>query len=57
MFICFPSLFVSFQVSGAYVNVLSIIVFFSVNFSFFNMILFLKIFCRIWECDVKVHDI
>jgi len=33
MFNCFLSLFVSVQVTDAYVNVLSIIVFFSVNFS------------------------
>ena len=33
MFICFLSLFVSIQVSDAYVKVLSIIVFFSLNFS------------------------
>ena len=31
MFICFLSLFVSFHVSDAYVNVLSIIVFFNLN--------------------------
>jgi hypothetical protein len=43
----FLSLFVSVQVSDAYVNVLSIIVFFSVNFSFFDMFLFLKNFCNI----------
>jgi len=35
MFICFLSPFVSVQVSDAYVNVLCIIVFFSLNFSFF----------------------
>jgi hypothetical protein len=34
MFICFLSLFVSVQVSDAYVNVLSVIVFFSLSFSF-----------------------
>jgi len=44
MFICFLSLFVSIQVSHAYVNVLSIIVFFSLNFSFLGTFLFLKIF-------------
>ena len=43
MFNCFLSLSVSVQVSDAYVNVLCIIVFFSVNFSFFDMFLFLKI--------------
>jgi len=42
MFICFLSVFVSVQVSGAYINVLSIVVFFSLNFSFFDMFLFLK---------------
>jgi len=42
MFDCFPSLFVSVQVSDAHVNVLSIVVFFSLNFSFFDMFLFLK---------------
>ena len=34
MFICFLYLSVSIQVSDVYVNVLSIIVFFSLNFSF-----------------------
>jgi hypothetical protein len=43
----FLSLFVSDQVSDAYVNILSIIVFFSINFSFFDMFLFLKKFCSI----------
>ena len=47
MFICFLSLFVNIQVSDAYVNVLSIIVFFSLNFSFFDMLLFSKSFCSI----------
>ena len=47
MFIFFLSLFVSIQVPDAYVNVLSIIVFFSLNFSFFAMFLFLKNFCSI----------
>ena len=42
---CFLSLFVSVQVSDAYVKILSI-VFFSLNFSFFDMFLFLKNFCR-----------
>ena len=43
------SVFVSIQVSDAYVNVFSIIVFFSFNFSFFDMCLFLKkkSFCNI----------
>ena len=35
------------QVSDAYVNVLCIVVFFSLNFNFFNMFLFLKNFCSI----------
>jgi len=39
MFNCFLSLSVSVQISDAYVNVLSIIVFFSLNFSFFDMFL------------------
>jgi len=47
MFICFLSLFVSIQVSDAYVNVLSIVVFFSLNFSFSDIFLFLKNFCGI----------
>ena len=42
MFICFLFLFVSVQVSDAYVNVLSFIVFFSLNFSFFGTFLLLK---------------
>ena len=44
MFICFLSLDVSIWVSDAYVKVLSIIVFFSLNFSFLHVFLFLKIF-------------
>jgi hypothetical protein len=44
MFNCFLSLSVSVQVSDANVNVLSSIVFFSLNFSFFDMFLFLKNF-------------
>ena len=47
MFNYFLSLFVSVQVSDAYVNVLSIVVFFSLNFSFFDMFSFLKTFCSI----------
>ena len=47
MFNCFLFLFVSVQVAYAYVNVLSIIVFFSLNFSFFDMLLFLKNVCSI----------
>ena len=46
-FNCLLSLFVSFQVSDAYVNVLSIIVFFSLNFSFFDIFLFLKNLCSL----------
>ena len=42
MFNCLLSFFVSVQVSDAYVNVLSIVVFFSLNFSFFDMFLFKK---------------
>jgi len=45
MIIFFLSLFVSIQVSDAYVKVLSIIVLFSLNFSFSDIILFLKNFC------------
>jgi len=37
MFNCFLSLFVNIQISDAYVNVLSIIVLFSLNFSFFDL--------------------
>jgi hypothetical protein len=37
MFNWFLSLFVSVEVSDAYVNVLSIIVFFSINFSTINL--------------------
>ena len=44
---CFLSLFVSIQVSDAYVYILSIIVLFSLNFSFFDVFLFLKQFCSI----------
>ena len=40
MFIFFLSHFVTIQVSDAYVNVLSIIVFFSLNFCFLDMYLF-----------------
>ena len=36
MFICFLSLSVSIQVSDAYVEVLSVVVFFSLNFSFLD---------------------
>ena len=45
MSVCFPSLFVSIQVSDADVKVLSIIVLFSVNFSFLDIFLFLKNLC------------
>jgi len=44
MFIFFPPLFVNIQVSNAYVKVLSIIVFFSLNFNFLDIFLFLKNF-------------
>ena len=44
MFIFFLPLFVSAQVSDAYVKVCSIIVFFSLNFSFLDIFLFLKNF-------------
>ena len=47
MFVYCLSLFVSIQVSDVYVNVLSIIVFFSLNFSFFDVFLFLKNFSNI----------
>jgi hypothetical protein len=47
MFNCFLYLFVSVEVSNAYANVLSIIVFFSINFSFLDMLLLLKKFCNI----------
>jgi len=42
MYSYFPSLFVSVPVSDAYVNVLCIVMFFSLNFSFFDVLLFLK---------------
>jgi len=38
------SVFDSIQVSDAYVNILSIIVFFSLNFGFLDTFLFIKIF-------------
>jgi len=47
MFNGFRSHFVSVPVPDAYVNVSSIIVFFSLNFSFFDMFLFLQNFCSI----------
>ena len=47
MFICFLSLFVSIQVSDSMLKVLSIIMFFSLNFSFLDVFLFLKKFCSI----------
>ena len=58
MFICFLSLFVSIQVSDAYVKVLSIIVFFSLNFSFLDITT--KFYCllfvmlRVISCYVLV---
>ena len=59
MFICFLSLFVSIQVSDAYVKVLCIIVLFSLNFGFlgittkFYCLLFI-ILLRIISCYVLV---
>ena len=47
MFICFVSLSVSVPVYDTYVNVLSIVVFFSLNISFFHVFLFLKNFCGV----------
>jgi hypothetical protein len=44
MFTCFLSVSVSIQASDAYVNVLSIIVFFSISFSVLDIFLFLKNF-------------
>jgi len=38
MFNCFLSLFVSVRLSDAYVNFLSSVVFFSLNFSFFDYV-------------------
>jgi len=52
VFNCFLSLFVSVQVSDAYVNVLSIVVFFSLNFSFFDMFLFLK---KLKLCEIILN--
>jgi hypothetical protein len=43
----FLPLFVSVKVSDTYVNILSIIVLFSINFNFLDMFLFLKKFCSI----------
>jgi len=45
MFIWFVSHFVSIQVSDAHVTLLSIIVFFNLNFSFLDIFLFIKNFC------------
>jgi len=42
MFNCSLSIFVSVPVSDAYVNILSVVVFFSLNLSFFGVYLFLK---------------
>ena len=47
MFICFLSVFVSIQVYDAYVNVLSSVVFCSLNFSFSYIFVFLKNVCNI----------
>ena len=49
MFISFLSLFVSMQVSDAYVKVLSIIVLFSLNFSFFRYIFISKKIFVAWR--------
>jgi len=54
MFNCFLFLSVSVQVSDAYVNVLSTVVFFSLNFNFFDMFLFLKIFLYHKICFVSI---
>jgi len=48
MFNYFLSLFVSVPVSDAYVNVLSLVVFFSLNFCFFDMVLFKKVYIHIY---------
>ena len=48
MFNRFLFLSVSVQFSNAYVNVLSIVVFLSLDFSFFDMFLFLKNFLSIY---------
>jgi len=45
MFICFLSLFVSIQVTDGYVDVLSIVVLFNLNFSFFRCVFIFKKFC------------
>jgi hypothetical protein len=60
MFICLLPLFVSVQLSDAYVKVLSIIVFFSLNYSFLDKFLFLNNLCAfcgpveqitvVWTC-------
>ena len=47
MFNCFLSLSVSVPVSDAYVNVLPVVVFFSLNISFLDRFLFLTNFCSI----------
>jgi len=49
MFIFYLSPFVSIQVSDAYVKVLSVIVFFSLNFSFLDIFLFLKNFYSLFK--------
>ena len=58
MFNCFVSLFVSVQVSYAYVNDLSIFVFFSHNVSFFGIFLFLKIYLIVKKnVNYKCHTL
>ena len=47
MYFCSLSLFVSIQVSDAYVEGLSIIVLFSLNYSFLDICIFLKKICSI----------
>jgi hypothetical protein len=55
MFICFLSVFVSVQVSDAYVKVLFIIVFFSLNFSFLD-ICHVVIFTYIEFVDINLNQ-
>ena len=55
MFNYLLSLFAGVQVSDAYVNVLSIIVFFSLNFSFFDMFLFVFLTKYYLGHQIKEH--
>jgi hypothetical protein len=57
MFICFLSVFVSVQDSDAYVTVLSVIVFFNVNFSFFKHISHVVTFKYVECVDVSLNQI